>query len=93
MDRVEKVYRISGTPEQLRILEKMFIHMEYLGTVGASRNILVQVDGDGGAHLCFKDEDGLYLSDYIKDEKTKNTEQTVVEEGRVGAIVGRYSFE
>ena len=53
MDRVEKVYRISGTPEQLRILEKMFIHMEYLGTVGASRNILVQVDGDGGAHLRF----------------------------------------
>ena len=93
MDRVEKVYRISGTPEQLRILEKMFIHMEYLGTVGASRNILVQVDGDSGAHLRFKDEDGLYLSDYIKDEKTKNTEQTVVEEGRVGAIVGRYSFE
>lgn len=93
MDRIEKVYRISGTPEQLRILEKMFIHMEYLGTVGASRNILVQVDGDGGAHLRFKDEDGLYLSDYIKDEKTKNTEQTVVEEGRVGAIVGRYSFE
>ena len=93
MDRVEKVYRISGTPEQLRVLEKMFIHMEYLGTVGASRNILVQVDGDGGAHLHFKDEDGLYLSDYIKDEKTKNTEQSVVEEGRVGAIVGRYSFE
>lgn len=93
MDRVEKIYKISGTPEQLRILEKMFVHMEYLGNVGASRNILVQVDGDGAAHLRFKDEDDLYLSDYIKDEKTHNTEQSTIEGGKVGAIVGIYSFE
>ena len=93
MDRIEKVYKISGTPEQLRILEKMFVHMEYLGSVGASRNILVQVDGDGAARLRFKDEDDLYLSDYIKDEKVRNTEQTTIEGGKVGAIVGIYSFE
>ena len=93
MDRVEKVYKISGTPEQLRILEKMFVHMEYLGSVGASRNILAQVDGDGAARLRFKDEDDLYLSDYIKDEKVHNTEQTTIEGGKVGAIVGIYSFE
>ena len=93
MDRIEKIYKISGTPEQLRILEKMFVHMEYLGNVGASRNILIQVDGDGAAHLRFKDEDDLYLSDYIKDEKTHNTEQSTIEGGKVGAIVGIYSFE
>lgn len=93
MDRVEKIYKISGTPEQLRVLEKMFVHIEYLGSIGASRNILLRIDGDGNAQLRFKDEDDLYLSDYIKDEKTKNTEQSTVEEGRVGCIVGIYDFE
>lgn len=93
MEKVTKIYQITGTPEQLRVLEKMFIHMEYLGMVGASRNILVRVDGDGAARMKFQDEDGLFLSDYIKDEKTKNTEQTVVEGNSVGAIVGIYDFE
>lgn len=93
MENVTKTYQITGTPEQLRVLEKMFIHMEYLGSVGASRNILVRVDGDGAARMKFQDEDGLFLSDYIKDEKTKNTEQTVVEGNTVGAIVGIYDFE
>ena len=93
MVKVTKIYQITGTPEQLRVLEKMFIHMEYLGMVGASRNLLVRVDGDGAARMKFQDEDGLFLSDYIKDEKTKNTEQTVVEGNSVGAIVGIYDFE
>lgn len=93
MEKVTKIYQITGTSEQLRVLEKMFIHMEYLGMVGASRNLLVRVDGDGAARMKFQDEDGLFLSDYIKDEKTKNTEQTVVEGNRVGAIVGIYDFE
>lgn len=90
---VEKTYKIAGTPEQLRTLEKVFIHMEFLGLVGASRNILLRVDGDGGARMTFQDEDGLFLSDYIKDERTENTEQTVVEGNTVGAIVGVYDFE
>ena len=64
MDTETKTYQITGTPEQLRVLEKMFIHMEYLGTIGASRNILLRVDGDGAARMRFKDGDGLYLSDY-----------------------------
>lgn len=93
MGKVTKIYQITGTPEQLRVLEKMFIHMEYLGMVGASRNLLVRVDGDGAARMKFQDEDGLFLSDYIKDEKTENTEQTVVEGNSVGAIVGIYDFE
>lgn len=41
----------------------------------------------------FQDGDGLYLSDYIKDERTHNTEQSTVEEGKVGCIVGTYDFE
>lgn len=93
MDTETKIYQITGTPEQLRVLEKMFIHMEYLGTIGASRNILLRVDGDGAARMRFKDGDGLYLSDYIKDERTHNIEQSTVEEGKVGCIVGTYDFE
>lgn len=93
MKKVTKIYQITGSPEQLRVLEKMFIHMEYLGMVGASRNLLVRVDGDGAARMKFQDEDGLFLSDYIKDEKTENTEQAVVEGNSVGAIVGIYDFE
>lgn len=93
MERVGRVYKIFGTPEQLRTLEKLFVHMEYLGTIGASRNLLVRVDGDGAARMQFKDSDDLYLSDYIKDDKTKNTEQSTVEEGKVGCIVGTYDFE
>lgn len=93
MDTETKTYQITGTPEQLRVLEKMFIHMEYLGTIGASRNILLRVDGDGAARMRFKDGDGLYLSDYIKDERTHNIEQSTVEEGKVGCIVGTYDFE
>ena len=93
MSTETKTYQITGTPEQLRVLEKMFIHMEYLGTIGASRNILLRVDGDGAARMRFKDGDGLYLSDYIKDERTHNTEQSTVEEGKVGCIVRTYDFE
>lgn len=93
MDTETKTYQITGTPEQLRVLEKMFIHMEYLGTIGASRNILLRVDGDGAARMRFKDGDGLYLSDYIKDERTHNIEQSTIEEGKVGCIVGTYDFE
>lgn len=93
MDTETKTYQITGTPEQLRVLEKMFIHMEYLGTIGASRNILLRVDGDGAARMRFQDEDGLYLSDYIKDERTHNIEQSTIEEGKVGCIVGTYDFE
>ena len=93
MDTETKTYQITGTPEQLRVLEKMFIHMEYLGIIGASRNILLRVDGDGAARMRFKDGDGLYLSDYIKDERTHNIEQSTIEEGKVGCIVGTYDFE
>lgn len=93
MEKVGRTYQIFGTPEQLRTLEKLFVHIEYLGSIGASRNLLIRVDGDGAARMMFKDSDGLFLSDYIKDEKTKNTEQSTVEEGKVGCIVGTYDFE
>ena len=89
----ERLYKICGRTEDLDKLEKAFRHIEYLGETGASRNILLRVDGDGAARMTFQDEDGLFLSDYIKDERTHNTEQSTVEEGKVGCIVGTYDFE
>lgn len=87
METETRTYQITGTPEQLRVLEKLFVHMEYLGTVGASRNLLVRVDGDGAARMKFQDSDGLFLSDYIKDEKCRNIDQVT------DAAVGVYDFE
>ena len=37
---------------------------------------------------------GIYnVLDYIKDERTHNIEQSTIEEGKVGCIVGTYDFE
>ena len=43
----ERMYKIYGRAEDLNALEKALRHIEYLGNVGASRNILIRVDGDG----------------------------------------------
>lgn len=43
----ERMYKIYGRAEDLNELEKALRHIEYLGNVGASRNILIRVDGDG----------------------------------------------
>lgn len=32
MEKVGRTYQIFGTPEQLRTLEKLFVHIEYLGS-------------------------------------------------------------
>lgn len=88
MERVEKTYKISGSPEQIRVLEKFLVHMELLGTWGASRNLVLQVDGDGAARMKVKDEDGLFLSDYIKSDSF-TSDQTVE---RI-SFSGKYSLE
>lgn len=43
----KRTYTFYGRKEDLVTLEKFFRHMEYLGNIGASRNLLVRVDGDG----------------------------------------------
>ena len=38
--------KLSGRQEDIDTILKLLRHIEYLGEVGASRNILVRVDGD-----------------------------------------------
>lgn len=47
----KRMYTFRGRPEDLDKLEKLFRHIEYLGRVGASRNLLVRVDGDGSGRI------------------------------------------
>ena len=72
-----RTYQISGRKEDLDILEKLLYHIEYLGVVGASRNILVRVDGDGTGRIKIKDKDGNKLSNE-KCNITQNVEETVL---------------
>lgn len=78
-----RTYQISGRKEDLDILEKLLYHIEYLGVVGASRNILVRVDGDGTGRIKIKDKDGNKLSNE-KCNITQNVEKT--------ALVGTYDI-
>lgn len=67
---MKKSYTFQGTEEQLNVLEDLFRHIEYLGIVGASRNLLVRVDGDGRARLRVYNEDGEKINN-----KQYSTEQ------------------
>ncbi|HIQ93646.1 TPA: hypothetical protein IAB29_00740 [Candidatus Ventrenecus stercoripullorum] len=58
-----RTYQISGRKEDLDILEKALRHIEYLGNIGASRNILIRIDGDGVGRINVKDGNGNKLSD------------------------------
>lgn len=70
---------LARDEEWLNVVEQLLLHMEYLGKVGASRNLLVRVDGDGSGQIVIEDEDGLFISDY-KNLKLENpTEQTTTE--------------
>ena len=54
-----KVFRVSGREEDVNTVSKLLRHIEFLGIVGASRNILVRVDGDGDGRIRVRDEDGF----------------------------------
>ena len=62
---------------------KLLRHIEYLGNVGASRNLLVRVDGDGVGRIHVTDENGNKL-----DSTTYNTKQNL----GIGAVVGIYDI-
>lgn len=47
--------------EDLDTLEKLFRHIEYLGNVDASRNILIRVDGDGDGRIKIEVSNGNSL--------------------------------
>ena len=66
-----RVYQFIGTKKDLDTLEQIFRHIEYLGDIGASRNILIRIDGDGSGRIKVINKDGNKL-----DNKTYNIKQT-----------------
>lgn len=72
-----RTYQISGRKEDLDILEKALRHIEYLGNIGASRNILIRIDGDGAGRINVKDDNGNKLGNE-KYNTNQSIEKTVV---------------
>lgn len=74
----ERVYKITGRKEDLDNLEKTLRHIEYLGVIGASRNIMIQVDGDGSGKI------KVYKNDKRIDNEHYNINQGNLVNGCVG---------
>lgn len=78
-EKVSEKITICGSQKDVDTLLKMLRHIEYLGIVGASRNILARVDGDGMGRINVYRENG----DRIDNEKY-NIDQTNLINGCVG---------
>lgn len=63
---------LSGRQDDIDTILTLLRHIEYLGEVGASRNILVRVDGDGSGRIHVYNEHGLKI-----DTEKYNTEQNI----------------
>lgn len=79
--KTERTFKIRGNEKDVETIAKLLRHMEYLGNVGASRNLLVRVDGDGFGRIQVFNEDGTPI-----DRDHYNLEQSH------GAIVGTYDI-
>ena len=80
---MERVYKIVAREEDLNTLERALRHIEYLGEIGASRNILIRPDGDGAGRIKVYREDGSKI-----DNKKYNIEQNL----GMGATVAIYDI-
>lgn len=78
----KRSYEFYGRSEDLDKLEKLFRHIEYLGQVGASRNLLVRIDGDGSGRI------NVTKCEKRIDFEKYNIEQNLYE----GALVGIYDI-
>ena len=92
----ERLYKICGKTEDLDKLEKALRHIEFLGEIGASRNILIRVDGDGSGRIkVYKvqhSQFGEIIDDRTKiDRELYNTKQTNQQTFRED-IVGIYDI-
>lgn len=88
----ERLYKICGRAEDLDKLEKALRHIEFLGDVGASRNILIRVDGDGSGRIKVYRVLGGIVDDQTKiDRELYNTKQTNQQTFRED-IVGIYDI-
>ncbi len=80
---IERTVTIRGREEDVATVLKLLRHMEYLGDVGASRNIIVRVDGDGYGRIHVTDESG---------EKLDNDRYSTEQFSSMGAIVEIYDI-
>lgn len=80
---IERTVTIRGREEDVNTVLKLLRHMEYLGNVGASRNLLVRVDGDGVGRIHVTDENGNKL-----DNNHYSTKQNL----GMGSVVGIYDI-
>lgn len=92
----ERLYKICGKTEDLDKLEKALRHIEFLGEIGASRNILIRVDGDGSGRIKVykvqRRQFGEIIDDQTKiDRELYNTKQTNQQTFRED-IVGIYDI-
>lgn len=81
--RTEFSFTIYGREEDIDAIRKLLRHIEYLGKVGASRNLLVRVDGDGSGRIKVIDESGNRLG---------NEEYNTKQDLGMGAVVGVYDI-
>ena len=79
----EMSFTVVGREEDVETIRKLLRHIEYLGKVGASRNLLVRVDGDGIGRIKVVDEYGRRL-----DNEQYNIKQNL----GMGATVGVYDI-
>ena len=81
-NKVEKIIKIVGHEKDIETLCDFLRHAEYLGNVGASRNLVLRVDGDGSGRISIFNFDGTKINAH----KKYNTEQ------REHAVVGVYDI-
>ena len=81
--RTEFSFTIYGREEDINTIRKLLRHIEYLGNTGASRNLLVRVDGDGSGRIKVIDENG---------DRLDNEKYNIKQDLGMGAIVGVYDI-
>lgn len=76
-------YEIRGSVDSLDTIESLLRHIEYLGNVGVSRNLLINIDGDELGRLKVFRSDGHRI-----DYKKYNVEEETIET----KISGKYNI-
>lgn len=79
-----RTYHIRATKQNLNTLEHFLRHVEYLGSIGATRNLLLRIDGDGFGQIQIFDANGNKLN-----REKYNTKQNLGQ----GSLVGIYDIE
>lgn len=79
---MEKIIKIAGNEKDVETICEFLRHAEFLGNVGASRNLVLRVDGDGSGRIKIYNEDGTRTH----ADKKYNLEQSA------HAVVGVYDI-